>query len=35
MLNRMNEPGSRIAGRTADLAGAPLAIIGVALFCAG
>ncbi|MGU3317469.1 low affinity iron permease family protein [Sphingomonas sp. M6A6_1c] len=31
----MNEIGSRIAGRTADLAGAPLAIMGVALFCAG
>jgi len=35
ILKRVNEFGSRIAGRTADLAGAPLAIIGVALFCAG
>lgn len=35
MLKRMNELGSRIAGRTADLAGAPLAILLVAIFCAG
>lgn len=35
MLKKMNEVGSRIAGRTADLAGAPLAIILVAMFCAG
>lgn len=35
MLRKLNEFGSRIAGRTADLAGAPLAIIAVALFCAG
>lgn len=35
MLRRLNEIGSRIAGRTADLAGAPLAIVLVAAFCAG
>jgi low affinity Fe/Cu permease len=35
MLKRMNEMGGRIAGRTADLAGAPLAIVLVAMFCAG
>ncbi|WP_293881548.1 low affinity iron permease family protein [Sphingomonas sp.] len=35
MLKRMNEAGSRIAGRTADMAGAPLAIVLVAMFCAG
>ncbi|WP_294390875.1 low affinity iron permease family protein [uncultured Sphingomonas sp.] len=35
MLKRLNELGSRIAGRTADLAGAPLAIVLVAMFCAG
>jgi low affinity Fe/Cu permease len=35
MLKKINEAGSRFAGRTADLAGAPLAIIFVALFCAG
>jgi low affinity Fe/Cu permease len=35
MLKRMNELGGRIAGRTADLAGAPLAIVLVAMFCAG
>ncbi len=35
MLKQMNELGSRIAGRTADLAGAPLSIILVAVFCAG
>lgn len=35
MLRKMNEFGSRVAGRTADLAGAPLAIILVAVFCAG
>ena len=35
MLKRLNETGARIAGRTADLAGAPLSIILVALFCAG
>jgi low affinity Fe/Cu permease len=32
---RLNELGSRIAGRTADMAGAPLAILLVAIFCAG
>ena len=32
---RLNEVGGRIAGRTADRAGAPLAIILVAVFCAG
>lgn len=32
---RLNEMGSRLAGRTADLAGAPLAILLVAVFCAG
>jgi len=35
MLKQMNETGSRIAGRTADLAGAPLSIVLVAVFCAG
>lgn len=35
MLKQMNEFGSRIAGRTADMAGAPLAIVLVAMFCAG
>jgi low affinity Fe/Cu permease len=35
MLKRLNEAGSRIAGRTADMAGAPLAIVLVAMFCAG
>ncbi len=35
MWKKMNEAGSRLAGRTADLAGAPIAIILVALFCAG
>ncbi len=35
MLKRLNELGSRIAGLTADLAGAPLAILLVAIFCAG
>jgi len=35
MFRTMNEFGSRIAGRTADLAGAPLAIVLVAVFCAG
>lgn len=35
MLKKINEAGSRFAGRTADLAGAPLAIIFVAIFCAG
>ena len=35
MLKRMNELGSRIAGRTADAAGAPFAILLVAGFCAG
>lgn len=35
MLKRLNELGSKIAGRTADMAGAPLAILLVALFCAG
>lgn len=35
VLKRMNEFGSRMAGRTADLAGAPLAILLVAIFCAG
>jgi low affinity Fe/Cu permease len=35
MLKRWNELGSRIAGRTANLAGAPLAILLVAIFCAG
>lgn len=34
MWKKMNEAGSRLAGRTADLAGAPMAIILVALFCA-
>ena len=35
MLKRLNELGSRISGRTADLAGAPLSILLVAMFCAG
>lgn len=35
MVKRLNELGSRIAGRTADLAGAPLSILLVAMFCAG
>lgn len=35
MFRKMNEVGSRLAGRTADLAGAPLAIVLVAVFCAG
>ena len=35
MLRRFNELGGRIAGRTADLAGAPLAILLIALLCAG
>lgn len=35
MLRRLNEFGSRMAGRTADLSGAPLSILLVAIFCAG
>ncbi|MEG3122327.1 low affinity iron permease family protein [Sphingomonas sp. GB1N7] len=35
MLRRLNEFGSRMAGRTADLAGSPLSIVLVAIFCAG
>jgi low affinity Fe/Cu permease len=35
MLKSFNELGGRIAGKTADLAGAPLAILLVAVFCAG
>ncbi|GHH26008.1 hypothetical protein GCM10008023_40050 [Sphingomonas glacialis] len=35
MLKRLNEIGSRISGQTADLAGAPLSILLVAMFCAG
>jgi low affinity Fe/Cu permease len=35
MLKRFNELGGRIAGRTADMAGAPLAILLIAVFCAG
>ena len=34
MWKHLNELGGRIAGRTADWAGAPLAIVLVALFCA-
>lgn len=33
MWKRLNELGGRIAGRTADWAGSPLAIILVAIFC--
>ncbi|MEG3164290.1 low affinity iron permease family protein [Sphingomonas sp. PB2P19] len=35
MLKQINEAGSRVAGRTADLAGTPIAIVLVAVFCAG
>lgn len=35
VLKRLNEFGSRLSGRTADLAGAPLSILLVAVFCAG
>jgi len=35
MWNRLNEVGGRIPRRTADLAGAPRAIILFAVFCAG
>ncbi|QQV78017.1 low affinity iron permease family protein [Sphingomonas aliaeris] len=35
MWKRLNEVGGRVAGRTADMAGAPLAIILTAVFCAG
>ena len=35
MLKRLNELRSRISGRTADFAGAPLSILLVAMFCAG
>lgn len=35
MLKSFNKVGGRIAGRTADMAGAPLAILLVAVFCAG
>ena len=35
MFKQLNEWGSRQAGRTADFAGAPLAILLVAVFCAG
>jgi low affinity Fe/Cu permease len=35
MWKKANEWGSRVAGRTADLAGAPLSILLVALFCGG
>ncbi|MEG3125111.1 low affinity iron permease family protein [Sphingomonas sp. GB1N7] len=34
MLRRLNEFGSRLAGRTADLSGSPLSILLVAVFCA-
>lgn len=33
MLKQLNEMGSRIAGRTADLAGSPLVILLVGIFC--
>lgn len=35
MLKGLNEAGSRLAGRIADLAGAPGSILLVAMFCAG
>ena len=33
MWKQLNELGGRIAGRTANMAGAPLAIVLVAIFC--
>ena len=35
MWKQLNELGGRVAGRTADWAGSPLAIVLVAVFCAG
>lgn len=35
MLRGLNEFGSKVAGRTADLAGTPASILLVAMFCAG